>query len=166
MSVFNFFSRKMSYFDFLSRTMSVFDFVRLYRTSFDFFRFVEFVRLYPTLFDIVRLCLTLPSIVHFFFNFIGSKWKRPKLQRHSEIIWLFLSNHLSKTSAWATAKYNRKCHKNEHRTFCAAWLSCWTYVPIKQTLNGYFLTDLFKIGFFWPTRPNLVMFWPIWLKQK
>ena len=71
--------------------------------------------------DIVRLCLTIPDNVRFcstFFDFTGHGSTFFGFdKKNSDIVLPFLSNHVSKISAWAAAKYNTKGHKLEHQSF-------------------------------------------------
>ena len=107
------------------------------------------------LFDFTGHCSTL-------FDFIGNQQKSPYLQRNSDIIWLFLSNHLSKTSAWAATKCTRKRHKIDS---CSPdWVVGLTFQSNRPKMAVFWPFRL-KMALFWPTRTNLAMFWPTWLKK-
>ena len=115
-----------SWFDRNGQTMSVFEFFQSNDFRFWLFESNDFrfrlystltviVRLCSTLLDFVRLCWTLFDFVRLYRTFFDFVRLYRELAEESwtttDIIWLFLSNHLSRTSAWAATKYNRKCHK-------------------------------------------------------
>ena len=110
-----------------------------------FSTFFEYTGHCSTSLDFLRLYRTYRNFFCFYQELIKASWTTTKLGHHLTVS---VKNHLSKTSAWAAAKYNRKCHKLEHRRFEQPGLSCWTYVSLKQTKNGYVLTGSLKNGYF------------------